>query len=77
MTTFETVRGIIAKTLSIDESKVTLESDLLQDLGADSIDLVEIYMGLEDEYGTSIPDSEIPEVETVQDLVTFVDEKMK
>ena len=34
-------------------------------------------MGLEDEYGTSIPDSEIPEVETVQDLVTFVDEKMK
>ncbi len=77
MTTFETVRSIIAKTLSIDESKVTLEADLLQDLGADSIDLVEIYMGLEDEFGTSIPDSEIPEIKTVQDLVKFVDEKLK
>ncbi len=77
MTTFETVRSIIAKTLSIDESKVTLEADLLQDLGADSIDLVEIYMGLEDEFGASIPDSEIPEIKTVQDLVKFVDEKLK
>lgn len=77
MTTFEIVRGIVAKTLSVDESKVNLDSNLVQDLGADSIDLVEIYMGLEDQYGTSIPDSEIPEINTVRDLVTFVDEKMK
>lgn len=77
MTTFETVRGIIAKTLSIDESKVVLDADLLQDLGADSIDLVEIYMGLEDAYGMSIPDSELPDIKTVKDLVDFVDSHTK
>ena len=74
--TFEIVRDIVAKTLSIDESKVTKESDFLTDLGADSIDLVEIYMGLEDEYQVSIPDSEIPNIKTVGDLVEFVDTKM-
>lgn len=74
--TFETVREVIAKTLSIDESKVTMEADFLADLGADSIDLVEIYMGLEDEYGLSIPDSELPNIKTVGDLVKFVDGKV-
>ena len=74
--TFEIVRDIVAKTLSIDESKVTKESDFLTDLGADSIDLVEIYMGLEDEYQVSIPDSEIPNIKTVGDLVEFVDTNM-
>ncbi len=71
--TFETVRKVIAKSLSIDESKVTPEADFVTDLGADSIDLVEIYMGLEDEYGCSIPDEELPNIKTVKDLVDFVE----
>ena len=58
--TFEKVRKIVAKNLSIDENKITLESDFVADLGADSIDLVEIYMDLEDEL-FKILDDEIKE----------------
>ncbi|MGN1259088.1 MAG: acyl carrier protein [Christensenellales bacterium] len=74
---FEKVKKIIAKNLSVDESKVTMESDFVADLGADSIDLVEIYMDLEDEYKMSIPDNELPNIKTVGDLVNFVDSKIK
>ncbi len=74
---FEKVRKIIAKNLSVDEAKVTMESDFVADLGADSIDLVEIYMDLEDEYKMSIPDNELPNIKTVGDLVNFVDSKLK
>lgn len=75
--TFEKVRKIIAKNLSVDEAKVTMEADFVNDLGADSIDLVEIYMDLEDEYNMSIPDDELPNIKTVADLVNFVDSKVK
>lgn len=74
---FEKVRKIIAKNLSVDEAKVTMEADFVNDLGADSIDLVEIYMDLEDEYNMSIPDDELPNIKTVADLVNFVDSKVK
>ena len=74
--TFEKVRKIVAKNLSIDENKITLESDFVADLGADSIDLVEIYMDLEDEFKISVPDEELPNIKTVNDLVSFIDTKI-
>lgn len=73
---FETVKNIIVKNLSVDEKKVTMEADFVADLGADSIDLVEIYMDLEDTYKMSIPDDELPNIKTVGDLVKFVEEKV-
>jgi len=74
---FEKIKKIIAKNLSISEDKVTMEADFVNDLGADSIDLVEIYMDLEDEFETSIPDQDLPNIKTVGDLVKFIDSKVK
>lgn len=73
---FEKIKKIIAKNLSINEEKVTMEADFINDLGADSIDLVEIYMDLEDEFNMSIPDQELPNIKTVGDLVNFIDNKL-
>ena len=73
---FEKIKSIIAKNLSISEEKVTMESDFVNDLGADSIDLVEIYMDLEDEFEMSIPDQELPKIKTVGDLVKFIETKI-
>lgn len=73
---FENIKKIIAKNLSISEDKVTMEADFVNDLGADSIDLVEIYMDLEDEFNMSIPDQDLPNIKTVGDLVKFVESKI-
>lgn len=73
---FDKIRKIIAKNLSISEEKVTMEADFVNDLGADSIDLVEIYMDLEDEFNMSIPDQDLPTIKTVSDLVNFIDSKL-
>ena len=56
MTTFEKVKKIVAEKLGVPEEKVTEEAAFVNDLGADSIDLVEIYMDLEDEFNMSIPE---------------------
>ena len=73
---FEKIKKIIAKNLSISEDKVTMEADFVNDLGADSIDLVEIYMDLEDEFELSIPDQELPNIKTVGDLAKFIESKI-
>ena len=74
---FEKIKKIIAKNLSVSEEKVTMEADFVNDLGADSIDLVEIYMDLEDEFNMSIPDQDLPNIKTVGDLANFIDAKIK
>ena len=71
--TFEKVRKIIADQLSINEDKIVETTVLGEDLGADSLDMVEVLMSLEDEFGVSIPDEEIPNIKTVKDLVEFID----
>ena len=73
---FDKIKKIVAKNLSVSEEKVTMESDFINDLGADSIDLVEIYMDLEDEFNLSIPDQDLPNIKTVGDLVKFIDSKL-
>lgn len=71
------VKQILAEQLGVDASKVTLETNVATDLGADSLDLVEILMSLEDEFGVSIPDEQIAEIKTVKQIVDFVNANKK
>jgi len=77
MTTVEKVKEIIAKQLSVNADKITEKTNIAEDLGADSLDLVEILMALEDEFGVSIPDEVIPKIKTIEDVVGFIDENKK
>ncbi len=72
--TFEKVKKIIVDKLSVDESKVTEESKFIDDLGADSLDVVELIMQLEEDFGISIPDDEAENIMTVADAVRYIDE---
>ena len=75
--TFDKVVEILAKQLSADKTKIKAETNILTDLGADSLDLVEVLMSLEDEFGVSIPDEAIPNIKTVGDLVKYIDSNKK
>ena len=66
--TFEELKEIVLNTLSCDADKVTLTADLMEDLGADSLDAVELNMALEDEFGVAVPDEKLGEMKTVADL---------
>lgn len=67
------VKDFLSKQLGVDVSKITAQTNIATDLGADSLDLVEILMSLEDEFSISIPDEAIPGIKTVKDLVDFID----
>ena len=71
---FEKVRAIICDQLKMDEETVTLDSVLLEDLGADSIDLADLVMTLEDEFDLEISDEELENIRTVADIVKFIEE---
>ncbi|MBP2026215.1 acyl carrier protein [Acetoanaerobium pronyense] len=71
--TIEKVKAILADQLEVSEEEIKPESVLIDDLGADSLDVVEIVMSLEDEFGIEIADEETAKIKTVQDIVTFVD----
>ena len=67
------VKEIIAKQLSVKVDDIKEETNIAEELGADSLDLVEILMSLEDEFGVSIPDEAIPEIKTIKDIVEFIE----
>ena len=69
---FEKVRDIIVETLSCDADKVTLTADLMEALGADSLDAVELNMAIEDACGVQIPDEKIADMHTLQDMLDYV-----
>ena len=69
---FEKVREIISEKLSINEDEITMDSSFLDDLNADSLDLVELMMALEDELDTEIPDEEAESFKTVGDVVKYL-----
>jgi len=75
--TFEKVRDIICNQLGKSEDKVTLESSIVEDLGADSLDVVEMLMALEDEFDMTLPDEACANLKTVNDIVTFIDSHKK
>ncbi len=70
---FEKVRDMLAKQLNVSADKITLESDVVKDLGADSLDVVELLISLEDDYGVSIPEDDIVNVKTVGDIVAMIE----
>jgi len=71
--TFEIVRRVLVENLSLDEETVTLEAHLNDDLGADSLDAVELIMSLEEEFDLQIDPAQTETIKTVGDLVTLID----
>ena len=74
---FDKIKEIIMEQLSVDESMVTMETNLLKDLEADSLDAVEIIMAIEEEYGIEIPDEEAESFQSVSDIVWYVEEQVQ
>jgi acyl carrier protein len=73
-TTFEKVKKIIVEQLGVDEAEVTSEASITDDLGADSLDQVELVMAFETEFNIDIPDEEAEKIKTVGDAVKRIDE---
>ncbi|MDR3364390.1 MAG: acyl carrier protein [Clostridiales Family XIII bacterium] len=73
---FEKIKGIIANKIQVDEGKITSETSLMKDLEADSLDAVEIIMGIEEEFDIEISDSAAEGFENVGDIVKYVESKI-
>ena len=71
---FEKVKGIIVEQLGVEESSVNLDASFIDDLGADSLDIVELVMALEEEFDMEIPDADAEKVVTVNDVVEYIKE---
>lgn len=69
---FEKIRATIASQLSIDEDEIKMESSFMDNLGADSLDIVELIMALEEEYDIEIPDEDVEKIATVGDVVEYI-----
>lgn len=70
---FEKVREILVDQLDVEEESVTMDASISNDLGADSLDIVDLVMSLEEEFDTEIPDEEIENIKTVGDIVRFIE----
>ena len=71
------VKKIIVEQLGVKEDQVTPEAKFIEDLGADSVDTVELVMALEEEFGQEIPDEEAEKLQSVGDVIKFVEERQK
>jgi acyl carrier protein len=71
----ESVKKIIADTLEIDVKEVKAESNLIADLGMESLDLVDLVVAFEEKYKVSIDDKDVKKLQTVQDIVTYIENK--
>lgn len=77
MDTFEKIRALLAEQLDVEPEKITMESDIMSDFEADSLDIVDMVMTLEDEFGVEVPDEAIENLRTVGDVVNFVESHQK
>ena len=75
MSTFDKVKNITVEQLSVDPEEVKMESSFIDDLGADSLDIVELIMAFEEEFGVEIPDEKAEKIRTVADAVKMLDEE--
>lgn len=69
---FESVKRIINEQLGLDENEITMDSNFLEDLGADSLELIDLIMALETEFDLEVPEEDIEEIETVGDVVSYI-----
>lgn len=74
MATAEKVKSIIVEQLGVDEDEVTLDASFTDDLGADSLDIVELVMAFEEEFGIEIPDEEAEKISNVREAVEYIDQ---
>ncbi len=74
--TIDKIKKILADTLDVSEDEISADTNIATDLGADSLDVVEILMSIEDEFEIEIPDSEIENIRTVGELVEFIETNM-
>jgi len=74
--TFETVKKIVVEQLSVDAEKVTPQANFANDLGADSLDTVELVMALEEEFDIEIPDEAAEKITTVQEAVDYINNQV-
>ena len=71
---FERIREIICDQLDLEEDKVTMDSDIMEDFEADSLDVVDLVMSIEDEFGLEVPDDQIENFRTVGDVARYIEE---
>lgn len=71
---FERIREIICDQLDLEEDKVTMDSDIMEDFEADSLDVVDLVMSIEDEFSLEVPDDQIENFRTVGDVVRYIEE---
>ena len=76
MSTLERVKKVVVDQLSVDENLVTPQASFTNDVGADSLDTVELVMALEEEFKCEIPDEDAEKIQTVQDAVSYIDSKL-
>ncbi len=69
---FEKIKAVIVDQLGVDEAQVTMTASFTEDLGADSLDLVDLIMGLEQEFDIEIPDEDVEKITTVGDAVKYI-----
>ena len=72
---FEEVKRIVVDKLQVDEKQVTMEASFIEDLGADSLDTVELVMDLEEHFGIEIPDEDAEKLKTIKDAVDYITQK--
>lgn len=74
---FEKLQNMISEQMGIDKSEIKLQTDIIKDIGADSLDMVEILMNVESEWGIEVDDSEVGDIKTIADVVEFIENKIK
>ena len=74
MSVFEKLQEIIAEQLEIDPEEIDYASNIIDDLGADSLDIVDLVMSVEDEFGIEVPDEALEAVSTVEDMVKYIED---
>ena len=75
MSTFEQVKKIVKEQLGVEEDEIQMGSTFVDDLGADSLDIVELIMAFEEEFNIEIPDEKAEKIKTVEDVVKYIDEQ--
>lgn len=74
---FDKIKDIIVEQLDVEEDAVTMEASITEDLGADSLDVVDLVMSIEESFDVEIPDEEVENVKTVGDIVKYIENKVE